>query len=164
MAGRGRSTILQALKEKKERERSESPSSSSARQPLQTAPATTPVPTSGVITAPSATATTTSGLASVSSALPIGRGVGRGQLANLLAASRPSLPSTGTSPSSTDQVLFYSPEKASQPIPKRISPIEPLGSLTLPETTVAQPYALRKTSTLREVLYILLFLLLSNFL
>lgn len=118
MAGRGRN-ILQALKEKKEkeeRERSQSPSSVS-RQPL-------PVEQPAQIPAPSQPAA--------------GRGVGRGQLASLIAsrlpaAAKPVSPPPPAVEEPGVQVLYYSDEKAARPIPKRVSPFEPA-----PETSTRQ--------------------------
>lgn len=136
MAGRGRSSILQALKEKKERERSESPSS--VRQPLVTEPTPAVSAAAAAMVVEETTISTsglTTGQASTSSGgarLPMGRGVGRGQLASLLATRQPA--ATITAPSIT------SPEKPTQP--KEPTTIEPF-----------EPPLLQKTSTLREVLY-----------
>lgn len=146
MAGRGRG-ILQALKEKKERERSESPSSAGRRSSSQE-------PQIAQHAAVGGAAATTTGLAGTSAGgLPAGRGVGRGQLAALLASRQPSTPHTPSTPASATmpsepgvQVVSYSPDKASQPIPKRLSPIQPLLEQSSHPT-------LQKTSTLREVCF-----------
>lgn len=131
MAGRGKS-ILQALKEKKEREeRERSVSPSATRVPL-----------------PSDSTQSSSSAASATAAP--GRGVGRGQLAALLASrqsSQAKTPSPPPPPQVTEepgaQYLYYSADKAARPIPKRLSPVEPL-----PEVGSTLASSLPKTSSL----------------
>lgn len=114
MTGRGKN-ILQALKEKKEREeRERSQSPSSVRQPLL-----------GNVESQQTTTASTSAP----------RGVGRGQLAALLASRQMQRAESRSPPPVSDepgvQVLYYSAEKAARPVPKRLSPVEPLPESTL---------------------------------